>query len=139
MTIDSARNSANVVLETFLVNSTQTTTLFDFGASHAFVTKHYVANKGLSTVPLRRPMSIDFPGKALKVKRICPKPTLILMGWTFQLILWYGFGWLHAFEGVVQSAQGSVFRGGATMMPPGISNFLEEKQVYFKCICIHIY
>jgi hypothetical protein len=69
---------------------------------------------------------VDFPADLMVLESIDIDVTL-------------GFGWLHAFEGVVQSAQGSVFRGGATMMPPGISNFLEEKQVYFKCICIHIY
>jgi hypothetical protein len=113
MTIESARSSTDVVLGTLLVNSTPATTLFDSNVSHVFVSKHYVANKGLITVPLRQPMPIDFPRKALKAKRICPRTNININGVDFpadlvvleltDIDVTLGFGWLSAFEGVIQS------------------------------------
>jgi hypothetical protein len=59
------------VLGTFLVNSIPTRVLFDSGASHSFVTEHFVKKWKLESTMMTRAMLVQIPGSILKTKDNC--------------------------------------------------------------------
>jgi hypothetical protein len=57
-----AQGNPRVVLGMFLVNSTPASVLFDSGASHSFVTSHFVAQHNIPISPMSRHMLVTSPG-----------------------------------------------------------------------------
>jgi hypothetical protein len=57
-----AQENPRVVLGMFLVNSTPASVLFDYGASHSFVTYQFVAQHNISISPMPRHMVVSSPG-----------------------------------------------------------------------------
>ena len=119
---ETAREAPDVVLGMFLVNSAPASVLFDSGASHSFVTSHYVAKHNLPLHTMRRHMLVSSPGGSMKAQYICPQVKLRIMGIDFpadlivlesggiDVIL--GMRWLAAFDATIQCAKRSVLLTG---------------------------
>jgi hypothetical protein len=59
------------VLGTFLVNSIPARVLFDSGASHSFVTEHFVKKGKLESTMMTRAMLVRILGSVVKTKDNC--------------------------------------------------------------------
>jgi hypothetical protein len=57
-----AQDNPRVVLGMFLLNSTPASVLFDFGASHSFITSQFVAQHNIPISPMSRHMLVISPG-----------------------------------------------------------------------------
>jgi hypothetical protein len=57
-----AEDAPGVVLDEFLVQSFLATILFDFGASHSFISSNFVETHDIPTVVLKRPLITKSPG-----------------------------------------------------------------------------
>ena len=68
----------------FLVNSASTSVLFDFGASHSFVSTCFALKNDLRTVLLPTPLLIRTPGAVLKCSLKCPRVKIMINGIEFQ-------------------------------------------------------
>jgi hypothetical protein len=56
-----AQENPRVVLGMFLVNSTPALVLFDFGATHSFITSQFVAQHNIPISPMPRHMLVSSP------------------------------------------------------------------------------
>ena len=72
----------DVMYGEFLVKSTLATVLFDFGASHSFVSRN-----SLRTMLLPTPLLIRTPGAILKCTLKCPRVKIMIDGVEFQAYL----------------------------------------------------
>jgi len=71
----------------FLVNSASASVLFDFGASHSFVSACFVLKNDLRMVLLPTPLLICTPGAVLKCSLKCPRVKIVTDGVEFQVDL----------------------------------------------------
>ncbi|XP_073362278.1 uncharacterized protein [Aegilops tauschii subsp. strangulata] len=78
VTADEAQEDPDVVLGTFLVNSTPTTVLFDFGALHSFVTQQFALESGMISTPLSSPMVVQTPGSEMRTKIGCKGVEIVI-------------------------------------------------------------
>jgi hypothetical protein len=59
--VEVTQENPRVVLGMFLVNSTPASVLFDYGASHSFITSQFVAEHNISISPMSRHMLVTLP------------------------------------------------------------------------------
>jgi hypothetical protein len=59
---EEAVEAPDIVLGTFLVNSTPARVLFDSGASHSFMTENFVTKGKLEPTMMPRAMLVQIPG-----------------------------------------------------------------------------
>jgi hypothetical protein len=69
---ESVPEDADVVYGMFLINSIPASVLFDYGASHSFVTKLFVEKHNILNYPLKRKLLIRSPRGELRATRSCP-------------------------------------------------------------------
>jgi hypothetical protein len=72
------------VLGTFLVNSIPARVLFDLGASHSFVTEHFVKKGKLESTMMTRAMLVQIPGSVVKTKDNCVDVPVVIHGVSFR-------------------------------------------------------
>jgi hypothetical protein len=72
MPSDEAQQAQDVVLGMFLASSHPTTILFDFGASHSFITSSFVVKHNLLIANMKHTMLVSSPGGEMRTKLICP-------------------------------------------------------------------
>jgi hypothetical protein len=65
-----AEETPDVMLGTFLVNSIPARVMFDSGASHSFVTEHFVKKGKLESTMMARAMLVQIPRSVVKTKEI---------------------------------------------------------------------
>jgi hypothetical protein len=82
--VEEVQAAPDVVYGEFLVNSTSATMLFDFGASHSFVSTCFVLKIVLRTVLLPTPLLIRTPRAVLKCTLKCPQVKIMIDGVEFQ-------------------------------------------------------
>jgi hypothetical protein len=103
------------MLGTFLVNSVPARVLFDFGASHSFVTEHFVKKGKLESTMMARAMLVQIPGLVMKTKENCVdvpidiqgvpfKANLIILG-TKGLDVVLGMDWMTNYQGHIDCAR----------------------------------
>jgi hypothetical protein len=68
----------------FLDNSIPARVLFDSGASHSFVTEHFVEKGKLKPTMMPRAMLVQIPGTVVKTKRHCVDVPVDIHGVPFQ-------------------------------------------------------
>jgi hypothetical protein len=106
------------VLGTFLVNSIPARVLFDSGASHSFVTKHFVKKGKLEPTMMTRAMLVQIPGSIVKTKDNCLdvpvdihgvsfRANLIILG-TKGLDVVLGMDWMSKYQGHIDCARKSI-------------------------------
>ena len=62
MSIETAQENPQVVLGMFLVDSASASVLFDYGASHSFISAQFVAKHNLPMQPMKQNMLVSSPG-----------------------------------------------------------------------------
>jgi hypothetical protein len=82
---EEAAKAPDVVMGTFLVDSVPAKVLFDSGASHSFVTEHFVSKGGLTASQMARPMIIQIPGSQVRANLSCKEVRIDIHGCLFKL------------------------------------------------------
>jgi hypothetical protein len=95
----------------FLANSHPATILFDFGASHSFISSSFVAKDSLPIATMKLTILVSSPGAEMRTKHICPAISITIRGVDFpsNLILLdsngidiiLGMEWLSKYDGVI--------------------------------------
>jgi hypothetical protein len=83
VTAEEAAEAPDVVLGTFLVNSIPARVLFDSGASHSFVTEHFVKKGKLKSTMMTRAMLVQILGSIVKTKDNCVDVPVVIHGVSF--------------------------------------------------------
>jgi hypothetical protein len=80
MTSDEAQQAPDVVLGMFLASSHRATILFDFRASHSFISSCFVAKHSLLIATMKHIMLVSSPGGEMRTKHICPAVSITIRG-----------------------------------------------------------
>jgi hypothetical protein len=81
--VEEAQEAPDVVIDMFLVNDTSAVVLFNYGASHSFISAAYVGKHNLPLALLRYQMIVSFPGGDMPARQLCPKVNLKIRGVDF--------------------------------------------------------
>jgi hypothetical protein len=118
MTSEEAQQAQDVVLGMFLASSHPATILFNFGASHSFISSSFSAKHSLQIDTMKHKMLVSSPGGEMRTKHICPAIRITIRGVDFpsNLILLDSKGidtilsmdWLSKYERVIQCARKAV-------------------------------
>jgi hypothetical protein len=71
--MEEAQEALDVVIDIFFINDTSAVVLFDFGASHSFISAAYVGKHNLPLSMLKCQMIIISPGGDMPTRQLCPK------------------------------------------------------------------
>jgi hypothetical protein len=71
--VEEAQEAPDVVTGMFLISDTSTVVLFNFGASHSFISAAYVGKHNLPLTLLRCQMIVSSPGGDMPARQLCPK------------------------------------------------------------------
>jgi hypothetical protein len=80
VTAEEAQQSQDVVLGMFFTNSHPATVLFNFGASHSFITSKFVAKHNLPITIMRYTMIVSSPEGEVRTKHICSVISIAIRG-----------------------------------------------------------
>jgi hypothetical protein len=81
--VEEAQEAPDVVIGMFLVNDTSAVVMFDFGASHSFISAAYVGKHNLPLALLRCQMTVSSPGGDMFARQLCLKVNLKIRGINF--------------------------------------------------------
>jgi hypothetical protein len=84
VTVDEAQVPPDVVLGTFLVNSTTAIVLFDSGVLHSFISATYVEKHNIPVTMLKCCKVVSSPGGDMLARQVCSKVKIILRGVEFS-------------------------------------------------------
>jgi predicted aspartyl protease len=84
VTVEQAQDALGIVLNTFPVNSVSATVLFDSGASHSFITEHFVAKHSIPMSSMKTHLLIGSPNGEMKSTHVCPQVNLKIREIDFQ-------------------------------------------------------
>jgi hypothetical protein len=116
--VEEAQEAPDVVIGTFFVNNTYAVMLFDYGASHSFISIAYVEKHNLPIALLRCQMIVSSSGGDMPIRQLCPKVNLKIRGVYFitnlivleskgiDVIL--GMDWLSKHKVIINCAKKSV-------------------------------
>jgi hypothetical protein len=79
-TSDEAQQAPDVVLGMFLASSYPASILFNFGASHSFVSSSFVVKHSLPIATMKHTMLVNSPGGEMRTKHICPAVSITIRG-----------------------------------------------------------
>jgi hypothetical protein len=74
--VEEAKEAPDVVIGMFFVNDTSAVVLFDYGASHSFISAAYVEKNNLLLALLKCQMIVSSPGGDMPAQQLCPKVNL---------------------------------------------------------------
>ncbi len=83
MVMEEAQEAPDVIIGMFLVNDTSAVVLFNFRASHSFISDAYVGKHNLPLALLRCQMIVSSPGGDMPARQLCPKVILKIRGIDF--------------------------------------------------------
>jgi hypothetical protein len=69
--VEEAQEALDVVIGMFVINDTSTVVLFDFGASHFFISVAYVGKHNLPIALLKCQMIVSSPGGDMPARQLC--------------------------------------------------------------------
>jgi hypothetical protein len=78
--VEEAQEAPDMVIGTFFVNNTYAVMLFDYGASHSFISVAYVEKHNLPITLLRCQMIVSSSGGDIPVRQLCPNVNLKIRG-----------------------------------------------------------
>jgi hypothetical protein len=116
--VKETQEAPDVVIGMFLFNDTSAVVLFDFGASHSFISAAYVGKHNLPQALLKCQMIVSSPGGDMPARQLCPKVNLKIRGVDFvanlivlelkgiDVIL--GMDWLSKHKVLIDRAKKSV-------------------------------
>jgi hypothetical protein len=117
--VEEAQEAPDVVIGMFLVNDTSTVVLFDFRASHSFISVVYVGKHNLHLALLRCQMIVSSPGGDMPTRQLCPNVNLKIGGgvdFITNLIVLeskgidviFGMDWLSKYKVLIDCAKKAV-------------------------------
>jgi hypothetical protein len=71
MTSDEAQQAQDIVLGMFLACSHPATILFDYGASHSFISSSFVVKHNLPIATMKHTMLVSSHGGEMRTKHLC--------------------------------------------------------------------
>jgi hypothetical protein len=80
MTSDEAQQAPDIVLGMFLASSHPATILFNFGASHSFVSSSFVVKHSVPIITMKHTMLVSSSGGEMRTKHICPTVSITIRG-----------------------------------------------------------
>jgi hypothetical protein len=80
MTSEEAQQAQDIVVGMFLASSHPATILFDFGASHSFISSSFVTKHSLPIATMKHAMLVSSPGGEMRTKHICPAVSITIWG-----------------------------------------------------------
>jgi hypothetical protein len=102
----------------YLINSIPSSILFDFGASHSFISESFVKKHNIPKYPLKKMLLISTPGGKMKTTHSCPHVGLKIQGIYFlvnlvvlgsnSIDMILGYDWLKSCDGVIQCAKETI-------------------------------
>jgi hypothetical protein len=116
--VEEAQEAPDVVIGIFLINHTSAVVLFNYGASHSFISVAYVGKHNLPLALLRCQMIVSSPGGDMPARQLCSKVNLKRRGVDFaanlivlklngiDVIL--GMDWLSKYKVLIDCAKKSV-------------------------------
>jgi hypothetical protein len=116
--VEEVQEAPDVVIGMFLINDTSIVVLFDFGASHSFISVVYIGKHNLPLALLRCQMIVSSLGGDMPARQLCPKMNLKIRGVDFvtnlivleskgiDVIL--GVDWLSKYKVLIDCAKKSV-------------------------------
>jgi hypothetical protein len=81
--MEEAQEAPDVVISMFFVNITSVVVLFDYGASHSFISIAYIEKHNLPLVLLGCQIIVSSPGGDMPARQLCPKVNLKIRGVDF--------------------------------------------------------
>jgi hypothetical protein len=78
--VKEAQEAPDVVIGTFFVNDISVVVLFDYGASHSFISAAYIEKHNLPIALLRCQMIVSSPRGDMPTRQLCPKVNLKIRG-----------------------------------------------------------
>jgi hypothetical protein len=78
--VEEAQEAPDVVIGMFSINDASAVVLFDFGASHSFISTAYVGKHNLPLALLRCQMIVSSPRGDMPARQLCPKVNLKIRG-----------------------------------------------------------
>jgi hypothetical protein len=119
---ETAQENPQVVLGMFFVNSIPTSVLFDYGASHSFISAQFVAKHSVPMCPMKQTMLVKSPRGEMNALYMCPNVSIKIMGadfWASPIVLEskdldviLGMDWLGMHDATIQCAKGTVLLTG---------------------------
>jgi len=85
VSIETALEEPEVMLDTFDVNSTPATVLFYSGASHSFISQAFVRNHSIPLCAMQNPILVNSPGGSMQASYRCLPTSLSLRGVEFKV------------------------------------------------------
>jgi hypothetical protein len=83
VTVEEAQEAPDVVIGMFFINDTSVVVMFDYGASHSFISATYVEKHNLPVALLRCQMIVRSLGGDMSARQLCPKVNLKIRGVNF--------------------------------------------------------
>jgi hypothetical protein len=80
VTAEEAQQSQDVVLAMYPTNLHLATILFDFGASHSFISSKFVAKHNLPIAIMKYTILVSSPRGEMKTKHICSAINIAIRG-----------------------------------------------------------
>jgi hypothetical protein len=71
--VEEVQEAPDVVIVISLINDTSAVVLFDYGASHSFISVAYIGKHNLPLGLLRCQMIVSSPGGDMPARQLCPK------------------------------------------------------------------
>jgi hypothetical protein len=113
--VETAKEAQDVVFGMFLVNSAPASVLFDFGASHSFISAQFIARHGIPVHSMSNHMLVSSPRGNMKAMYQCLGVSFKIVGKEFRanfivldskgIDIILGMGWLSKVDAVIQCAK----------------------------------
>jgi hypothetical protein len=139
---EEAEETPDIVMGTFLVNSTPARVLFDSGASHSSVTEPFVKKSGLKPTVMKRLMLVQIPGSTAKTRLSCKQVPIIIHGVPFQaeliilgaqgLEVILGMDWMTKYKGHIDCVQKSITLTNDQGLPVKYTATIHSSKVFCK-------
>jgi hypothetical protein len=139
---EEAEEDPDVALGTFLINSVTTRVLFDSGASHSFVTEHFVEKGKLAPTMMSRAMLVQIPGSVIKTRKTCVDVPVEIHGVSFQanliilgtkgLDVILGMDWMSKYHGHIDCARKAISITNSEGIPVEHIATMPSRKAYYK-------
>jgi hypothetical protein len=115
---DATVDGADIAIGMFYVNLVPAAILFDSGATHSFISAHYVNTNDLPLQTMQKPLIVITPKEPIEENYMTNRLTLTIMGrkfWSMPIVLEessidliLGMSWLRKAKVVIHCARGTV-------------------------------
>jgi hypothetical protein len=137
-----AEEAPDVILGTFLINSVPAKVLFDSGASHSFVTEHFVEKGKLVPTIMSRAMLVQIPGSVKQTKKNCVGVSVDIHGVPFQaeliilgtkgLDVILGMNWMSKYNGHIDCTKKAISITNSEGIPVEHVATMASRKAYYK-------